>query len=78
MASPTIYDVARAAGVATSTVSRAFTNPNRVSASTREQVLAAAEELGYRPNPHARALLSGRHHTVAWSSPTSPTRTTSS
>jgi DNA-binding LacI/PurR family transcriptional regulator len=62
---PTIYDVAAAAGVATSTVSRAFSSPTRVSAKTRERVLAAAAELGYRPNPHARALLSGRHHTVA-------------
>ncbi|MDF1605362.1 LacI family DNA-binding transcriptional regulator [Nocardioides sp. YIM 152315] len=65
MAGPTIYDVATAAGVATSTVSRAFTNPGRVSATTRDRVLAVAAELGYRPNPHARALLSGRHHTVA-------------
>jgi LacI family transcriptional regulator len=62
---PTIYDVAAAAGVATSTVSRAFSSPTRVSAGTREKVLAVAAELGYRPNPHARALLSGRHHTVA-------------
>jgi DNA-binding LacI/PurR family transcriptional regulator len=65
MAGPTIYDVAEAAGVATSTVSRAFSNPGRVSAKTREHVLAVAAELGYRPNPHARALLSGRHHTIA-------------
>jgi DNA-binding LacI/PurR family transcriptional regulator len=64
-APPTIYDVARVAGVATSTVSRAFSTPLRVSAATRERVLAVAEELGYRPNPHARALGSGRHHTVA-------------
>ena len=28
-------------------------------------MLAVAAELGYRPNPHARALLSGKHHTVA-------------
>jgi DNA-binding LacI/PurR family transcriptional regulator len=62
---PTIYDVAAAAGVATSTVSRAFTQPGRVSAATRDRVLAVAAELGYRPNPHARALLSGRHHTLA-------------
>ena len=39
--------------------------PGRVSAATRDRVLAVAAELGYRPNPHARALLSGRHHTVA-------------
>ena len=65
MAGPTIYDVAAAAGVATSTVSRAFSHPGRVAAATRERVLAVATELGYRPNPHARALLSGRHHTVA-------------
>lgn len=65
MAGSTIYDVATAAGVATSTVSRAFSNPNRVSTRTREHVLAVAAELGYRPNPHARALLSGRHNTVA-------------
>ncbi|MET0931989.1 MAG: LacI family DNA-binding transcriptional regulator [Aeromicrobium sp.] len=65
MSRPTIYDVAREAGVATSTVSRAFSTPNRVGAATRERVLAVAARLGYRPNPHARALLSGRHHTVA-------------
>jgi len=62
---PTIYDVARVAGVATSTVSRSFSKPNRVNVRTRERVRAVAAELGYRPNPHARALLSGRHHTIA-------------
>lgn len=65
MSGPTIYDVAAAAEVATSTVSRAFSQPGRVSAATRDRVLAVAAELGYRPNPHARALLSGKHHTVA-------------
>lgn len=65
MDQPTIYDVAREAGVATSTVSRAFSNPGRVRASTRDHVLAVAARLGYRPNPHARALFSGRHRTVA-------------
>lgn len=65
MSGPTIYDVATAAGVATSTVSRAFSTPTRVNAKTRAKVLAVAAELGYRPNPHARALFSGRHHTVA-------------
>ncbi len=65
MSGPTIYDVATAAQVATSTVSRAFSQPGRVSADTQERILAVAAELGYRPNPHARALLSGKHHTVA-------------
>lgn len=61
----TITDVARAADVAASTVSRAFSNPNRVNALTREHVLAVAAELGYSPNPMARALESGRTNTIA-------------
>ena len=65
MTSPTIYDVAREAGVATSTVSRAFSNPQRVSAPTRELVVRVAHELGYSPNPHARALTSRRTRTIA-------------
>lgn len=65
MGTATIYDVAHHAGVATSTVSRAFSNPGRVNARTRERVLQVAEELGYRPNPHARALLSGKTRTIA-------------
>jgi DNA-binding LacI/PurR family transcriptional regulator len=63
--SPTIYDVARAAGVATSTVSRAFSNPQRVTEKTRARVVQVAEELGYQPNPHARALTSRRTQTIA-------------
>ena len=65
MARTTIYDVANAAGVATSTVSRAFSRPGRVSAVTRDRIMRVAAELDYRPNPHARALLSGKHQTVA-------------
>ncbi len=62
---PTITDVAREAGVAASTVSRAFTRPGRVNAGTRDHVLAVAERLGYAPNPAAQALESGRSNTVA-------------
>ena len=62
---PTITDVAREAGVAASTVSRAFTRPGRVNATTRDHVLAVAERLGYAPNPAAQALESGRSNTVA-------------
>lgn len=47
----TIYDVARAAGVAPSTVSRTFARPGRVNAETAARVRQIAEELGYRANP---------------------------
>ena len=60
----TITDVARAAGVAPSTVSRAFSRPGRVNHRTREHVLAVAETLGYQPNPAAQALESGRTRTI--------------
>ncbi len=62
---PTITDVAHEAGVAASTVSRAFTNPGRVNHVTRSHVLEVAERLGYAPNPTARALESGRTNTMA-------------
>jgi LacI family repressor for deo operon, udp, cdd, tsx, nupC, and nupG len=44
----TIYDVAKLAGVAPSTVSRAFSRPGRVSSRTAERIREAADELGYR------------------------------
>lgn len=51
---PTIRDVAEAAGVATSTVSRAFSRPGRVSTETAERIYRVARDLGYRqaPVPH--------------------------
>ena len=55
----------RGGGGRASTVSRAFTRPERVNHATREHVLAVAEELGYAPNPAARALESGRTNTLA-------------
>ena len=45
---PTIYDVAREAGVAASTVSRAYARPGRVSARTARAIFDAAERIGYR------------------------------
>ncbi|WP_432843403.1 LacI family DNA-binding transcriptional regulator [Dactylosporangium sp. CA-092794] len=60
----TIYDIARALGVSPSTVSRALHKPGRTSARTEERVRAAAEALGYRGNPAARALPTGRTGTL--------------
>jgi LacI family repressor for deo operon, udp, cdd, tsx, nupC, and nupG len=61
----TIRDVAAAAGVATSTVSRALSHPDRVSPATRARVLKAASELRYVPSGQARALSSGRSSSIA-------------
>ncbi|GAB4515261.1 MAG: LacI family DNA-binding transcriptional regulator [Anaerolineae bacterium] len=52
-------DVARLAGVSQPTVSRVLNESDTsiaISPETREKVLAAVEELGYRPNMHARSL----------------------
>jgi DNA-binding LacI/PurR family transcriptional regulator len=62
---PTIYDVARAAGVASSTVSRAFSRPGRVTVPTADRIRQVAAELGYRANPLARALPTGRTSMIA-------------
>jgi LacI family transcriptional regulator, repressor for deo operon, udp, cdd, tsx, nupC, and nupG len=61
----TIYDVAGAAGVAPSTVSRAFSRPGRVNAATAERIRQVADDLGYRANPLARALSTARSHMIA-------------
>lgn len=60
---PTIYDVARHAGVAPPTVSRTFARPSRVSFDTAQKVRAAAEELGYRVKSANRAGLDGERRT---------------
>ncbi|MEU9019402.1 LacI family DNA-binding transcriptional regulator [Actinomadura sp. NPDC048394] len=57
-------DVAALAGVSAMTVSRALNAPEAVSATTRAKVMAAIESLGYRPNPAARSLATGRSGTI--------------
>ena len=47
----TIYDIAEAAGVAPSTVSRTFARPGRVNADTAQRIRETAERLGYRERP---------------------------
>lgn len=62
--SPTIRDVASRASVSVSTASRALTQHPDVSLETREKVLQASKELGYRPSLLARSLISGKTQTI--------------
>jgi LacI family transcriptional regulator len=61
----TIRDVARAAGVAVSTVSRVLNESGYVSAETRERVEAAVKELAFHPNMLARGLIIRASSTIA-------------
>lgn len=58
-AAVTSQQVAQLAGVSQSAVSRTFTPGASISPATREKVLQAARELGYRPNAIARSLNNG-------------------
>lgn len=60
----TIYDVAQAAGVSHQTVSRFLKGFEGIRPATREKVVQALDELGYRPNLTARSLKSGRSHRI--------------
>ncbi len=61
-----LKDVARAAGVDASTVSRVLNNETeqRVGAETRDRIVSAARELGYKPNAMARGLRTARTFTL--------------
>ena len=61
----TSSQVARRAGVSQSAVSRTFTPGASISPKTREKVMAAAQELGYRPNAIARSLITNRSRIIA-------------
>lgn len=61
---PLMADVAKLAGVAISTVSRALANPGRVNEKTRAKIDAAAKQLGYTPNAMARGLRVGKSNTI--------------
>lgn len=61
---PTIYDVAREAGVSIATVSRALSGRPHVSAKALASVQAAAERLHFRPNALARELGKGEGRTL--------------
>ena len=57
---PSVYEVARLAGVSTATVSRVLAGYERVLPRTRDKVLTAVTELGYVPNGAARDLAARR------------------
>jgi DNA-binding LacI/PurR family transcriptional regulator len=61
---PTIADVARVANVSLPTVSRVLTGATPVREPTRNRVLDAIKDLGYRPNGAARALVQGQQPIV--------------
>lgn len=60
----TSLDVARRAGVSQSAVSRVFTPGASASPETAAKVRKAAEELGYRPNILARAMITGKSRII--------------
>lgn len=68
----TIKDVAKAAGVSVSTVSRVLSGSPRISTETTERVKAVIKELGYRPNLLARSLVERTSNIIAALLPSSP------
>ncbi len=65
MGKPTINDVARLAGVSKKTVSRVINDSPLLNPATREKVEKVIAELGYVPNPQARALALRRNFLIA-------------
>ncbi len=61
----TLTDVARLAGVSVSTASYVLSGKRPISEPTRQRVLAAMDDLGFRPNNQGRALASGKTRTLA-------------
>ncbi|EBA13272.1 LacI family DNA-binding transcriptional regulator [Roseobacter sp. CCS2] len=64
MVKVTSLQVAERAGVSQSAVSRVFTPGASASAKTVEKVRRAAQELGYRPNMMARAMITGKSRII--------------
>ncbi|MET9218435.1 MULTISPECIES: LacI family DNA-binding transcriptional regulator [unclassified Streptomyces] len=64
-----LKDVADRAGVSVKTVSNVVRGMSRVAPATRERVMVAVSELGYRPNPSAVRLRTGRSGLIALAVP---------
>ncbi|MCE5208496.1 MAG: LacI family transcriptional regulator [Chloroflexi bacterium] len=65
-----IKKIAEMTGLSTATVSHALNNNRKVSDSSRQKVLIAAHEIGYRPNLAARMLRTQKSSTIAFVIPT--------
>jgi DNA-binding LacI/PurR family transcriptional regulator len=64
-ARPTIYDVARLAGVSTATVSRSLNRTGQIAEATQRSIDEAIRQLGYHPNTIARSLVTKSTQTIA-------------
>jgi DNA-binding LacI/PurR family transcriptional regulator len=64
MSATSITDIARAAGVSPSTVSRALRDHPRISAQRRSAIRALAKQMGYQPSQIARSLVTGKTKTL--------------
>jgi LacI family transcriptional regulator/LacI family repressor for deo operon, udp, cdd, tsx, nupC, and nupG len=64
MARVSIKDIAKAAGVSSSTVSRALNNNLAISAEVRNRIQILSKSMGYTPNALAQGLLSRRTHSI--------------
>jgi DNA-binding LacI/PurR family transcriptional regulator len=63
---PTIYDVAREAGVSTTTVSKILNNTGRISDKTKQKVLKIMDDLNYQPNVLASAMKGKSTYSIAF------------
>lgn len=61
---PNIRDVARLAGVSYQTVSRVLNNSESIRPATKQRVLEIIDQVGYRPNQAARALVTSKSRTI--------------
>ena len=65
MSEPTIYEVAKEAGVSAATVSRAINGRDRISETTRQKVFDACAKLGFSASKTASMLRTGKTNRIA-------------
>lgn len=61
---PTIYDIAKLAGVSTATVSKVFNQTGRISVKTKERIMEISNQLNYQPSMVASALTGKKTYTI--------------